>query len=78
MDTNNIPESQMTVEEVLGRYPEAWVIFTGSNMHCLGCFMQRFCTLQEVAEAYQLPLQKLLDDLEEPSNSNNKNQRSTP
>jgi len=64
MDTNNILQAQMTVEEVLKKWPETWVIFKREKTYCIGCFMQRFCTLQEVAEAYQISLQDLLGELE--------------
>jgi hybrid cluster-associated redox disulfide protein len=63
MDTNFFPGSQMTVAEVLRQNPEAWVVFKRKHTDCLGCFMQKFCTLQEAAEAHQLPLPELLDDL---------------
>lgn len=65
MDTKFVLSSQTTVEEVLREYPEAWVVFRRYRTDCLGCFMQKFCTLQEAAEAHQLSLQQLMDDLAE-------------
>jgi hypothetical protein len=42
----------------------------------MGCFMQRFCSLRQVAEAYQLPLQDLIEELEKRVNQSKKSQRS--
>jgi len=42
---------------------------------CVGCFMQQFCTLKDVAETYQLSAEKLIDELNNVSNEGN-NQRS--
>ena len=64
MDARNFLLNQITVEEVLRRWPETWVVFRSKKTHCVGCFMQRFCSLQEVAEAYQLPLHDLIEALE--------------
>lgn len=63
MDTKDVLSSQTTVEELLRLHPEAWVVLKRDMLDCLGCFMQKFCTLQEAAEAHQLPLQELMDDL---------------
>ena len=64
MDTNEFLQVHKTVEEVLKRWPETWEVFKSRKTHCLGCFLQRFCSLKEVAEAYQLPLGDLIGELE--------------
>jgi hybrid cluster-associated redox disulfide protein len=72
MDTNFVLSSQTTVEEVLRGYPDAWVVFRRNRTDCLGCFMQKFCTLQEAAEAHGMSLRQLMDDLSEHIKSNAK------
>jgi hybrid cluster-associated redox disulfide protein len=54
----------MTVETVLQQWPQTWVVFKTQKTACIGCFMQKFCTLQEVADIYQLPVQELLNELQ--------------
>ena len=76
MDTNKFLQDQITVEEVLQRWPETWVVFMNKRTHCVGCFMQRFCSLQEVAEAYQLTFQDLSEELEKRVHQSKKSQRS--
>jgi hybrid cluster-associated redox disulfide protein len=63
MDTNIVFEAQMTVEDTLKLQPKIWMVFMSRQMSCSGCFMQRFCTLQDVAATYQISLPKLLEDL---------------
>lgn len=58
-------QPQLTVEDVLKNWPEAFSIFIHRNTNCIGCLLQRFCTLQDVAEIYQISLQDLMKDLEE-------------
>lgn len=63
METKDVLNSQMTVEEVLKLKPCTWVVFRACGTDCIGCFMQRFCSLQEVAEAYHFPVERLLNEL---------------
>jgi len=64
MDTNDVFQPQMTVEDVLRKWPETWTVFMSKKTDCVGCFMQRFCTIQDVAETYQIPLEVLTGELE--------------
>jgi hybrid cluster-associated redox disulfide protein len=65
METKLILQPQTTVEEVLERFPNTYAVFMKRKTKCIGCFLQKFCTLQDVAETYQLSLTELLRDLEE-------------
>jgi hybrid cluster-associated redox disulfide protein len=58
---------QLTVDKVLQRWPKTFSVFMKNKTKCVGCFMQHFCTLQDVAETYQLSLEKLIEDLENTS-----------
>ena len=76
MNTNDTFQAQMTVEDVLTKWPETWIVFKSEKTSCVGCFMQRFCSLQDVAETYQLPLQDLIVEMEKCVNQSNLFQRS--
>lgn len=57
----------LTVEEVLQRFPPAFSVFMRNKTKCVGCLMQRFCTLADVANMYQIPLEKLIQEIENTS-----------
>jgi hypothetical protein len=54
-----------TVAQVMKAYPQATAVFVSLKTDCLGCHMDKFCTLEEVAVAYELPLALLLSRLRE-------------
>ena len=62
MDDTRI-ELQLTVDKLLQRWPQAFSVFMKNKTKCVGCFMQQFCTLKDVAETYQLSLENLIDEL---------------
>jgi len=64
METKPILQPQMTVEDVLSQWPQAHRAFTALKTKCVGCLLQRFCTLQDVAETYQISFQELTGELE--------------
>jgi hybrid cluster-associated redox disulfide protein len=66
MDTLTIYPN-LTVDEVLQKCPRAFQVFLKNKTRCPGCFMQQFCTLKDVAETYQLSVEKLIDELEQVS-----------
>lgn len=57
--------SKMTVEQAFASFPGAAGVFLASRTGCVGCFLARFCTLEDVARVYELPLQDLLGKLRE-------------
>ena len=63
MDTYVI-HIQLTVEEVLKRWPKVFFVFAKNKTNCPGCFMQHFCTLKDVAETYQILPEKLMAEIE--------------
>lgn len=63
MDARN--EAQMTVEKALARFPGAAGVFLAFRTSCVGCPLARFCTLEDVARVYELPLRDLLGKLRE-------------
>jgi len=62
MDTPTL-HIQLTVDEVLHRWPHAFSVFMKNKTKCPGCFMQQFCTLKDVAETYQISAEKLIDEI---------------
>ena len=64
MDTN-VPDLQMTVEDVLKKWPQTFSVFRTRNTDCIGCLLQRFCSIQDVADTYELSAQDLVGDLEQ-------------
>ncbi|HUG34686.1 MAG TPA: hypothetical protein VMJ90_07945 [Anaerolineales bacterium] len=58
---------EWTVEKTLKNQPEASFVFVRLHTQCVGCWMQKFCTIKDVAEIYQLDLNKLLNDLNQNS-----------
>lgn len=65
----------LTVDEVLKKWPRAFSVFMKNKTKCVGCFMQQFCTLKDVAETYQISQETLIAEIEHVSNEEN-NQRS--
>ena len=77
MNTQILP-AQIAVEDILKKWPQAYAIFNTRNTACVGCMLQRFCTLQDVAETYHIPLSELVVDLENYVNGNSQQMRSNP
>lgn len=75
MDTQVFQE-QDSVEDILKRWPRAMRAFRKHRTNCIGCLLQRFCTLKDVAETYEIELQDLLQDLETCVTENDQSQRS--
>ena len=53
----------LLVAEIMQTWPETVPIFLGYRMICVGCFMSHFDTLEESLKIYNLPVQPILDDL---------------
>jgi hybrid cluster-associated redox disulfide protein len=53
----------LTVEEVLSTHRGAVGTFLAFKTNCVGCHLSRFCTLEDVARVYELPLDDLLSRL---------------
>jgi hybrid cluster-associated redox disulfide protein len=55
---------EMTVDQAFAAHPHARWVFAAYHLSgCNGCARSSAETLAEVAEGYQLPLEKLLADL---------------
>jgi hybrid cluster-associated redox disulfide protein len=54
---------QLTVDEVLERWPATAVVFVRRCMACLGCAMAPLDTLEEAATVYGIELDAFLGEL---------------
>lgn len=52
--------TQWTVADVLTAFPQSAAAFIALRTDCVGCHLDRFCTLEEVAAVYEIPLEQLL------------------
>jgi len=77
MDTRIVLQPELTVEDVLKTWPSAYTVFLNGKAECIGCFLQKFCTLQELAIAYEVPLESFMAELENHVRKINHSQRSS-
>ena len=63
-ERDDIFGTQITIAEVLRRWPAAADVFLHHRLACPGCAMAPFETLDDVAEAYRLDLSGLLGELQ--------------
>lgn len=56
-------QSHWTVDETLKHKSKAIKIFNQYQTHCVGCYMQKFCTLKDVTEIYRIDLGEFLKNL---------------
>ena len=64
-------QSDWTVEETLRQYPQSSPGFIRNRMQCIGCYMQKFCRIKDVAEIYKVDLSAFMQDLNSSENKNN-------
>jgi hybrid cluster-associated redox disulfide protein len=55
--------AKSTVNELLAAHPQAAMVFLALRTSCVGCYLARFCMLEDVARTYELPMQDLLERL---------------
>lgn len=57
--------AQLTVDDVMRRWPQTLPVFVRLKLDCVGCDMAPFETLAEVAKTYDLSLDDLLSQLKQ-------------
>lgn len=55
--------ADMTIAELLSRWPQTAPIFHRHGMACVGCALDSFCSVADAAETYNLPLDQFLAEL---------------
>ena len=57
------PHLHSTVEELLNSWPFAAGAFNSLRTSCVGCYLARFCTLEDVAITYGLSKDEVMDEV---------------
>ena len=60
------------IREVLENYPNAVGVFLKNNLHCVGCAAAQFETLSDVANEFELDVEKLIEEIKEGEKSEKK------
>ncbi len=55
--------ADMAIGDVVDKWPETITVFAKHGMHCVGCTIASFETIEQGAKAHEMDLDKLLDDL---------------
>lgn len=53
----------MTIAELLARWPQTTNVFQRHNMGCVGCVLAPFYTIREAAKVYSLPPEEFIIEL---------------
>jgi len=54
---------EMSISEVVKKYPKTTFVFMDYGLHCIGCPMALDETIEEAAKLHHLDLDKLLNDI---------------
>ena len=54
---------EITIAEVIKKYPKTVFVFMDYGLHCVGCPMAQNDTIEGAAKLHQIDLEKLLKDL---------------
>jgi hypothetical protein len=60
----------LTVAQTLQAEGELARVFIDRKTACVGCYLSRFCTLEEVAKTYEFPVEELLGELQRAAYAN--------
>lgn len=61
--SKNFIVKDMSVSDIIIKYPEVFPVFQKHGLHCVGCFAASFETLEQGAMAHGMDVDKLLKDL---------------
>jgi hybrid cluster-associated redox disulfide protein len=51
------------IEEVVTQYPETMMVFMKNGLHCVGCHVSSFESIEDGAKAHGIDVDALVDDL---------------
>jgi len=54
---------EMTIEEVVSQYPETMMVFMRHGLHCVGCHVSAFESIEEGSMAHGIDVDALVEDL---------------
>ncbi len=52
-----------TIEEIVTKHPETMMVFMKHGLHCVGCHVAAFESIEQGAMAHGIKVDALLDDL---------------
>jgi len=52
-----------TIEEIVAKYPETMMVFMKHGLHCVGCHVAAFESIEQGAEAHGINVDALVADL---------------
>ena len=55
--------AKMKIGEVVNKYPETMEVFFKHELHCVGCAVAQFESIEQGAKAHGIDVKKLIDDL---------------
>jgi len=64
VDTQKITKD-MTIGDVIEKYPETALVFSKFNIGCVGCFAASFETIEDIARVHGTDIEKLVKELNE-------------
>lgn len=54
---------EMTIEQVVSEYPETMLVFMRHGLHCVGCHVSAYESIEEGAMAHGINVDALVADL---------------
>lgn len=63
MAEENKITKDMTIRDVLEKYPETMKVFSKYNIGCAGCFAASFEKVEDIAKVHGTDVDSLIDDL---------------
>lgn len=64
VDTQKITKD-MTIRDVIEKYPETALVFSKFNIGCVGCFAASFETIEDISRVHGTDIEKLVKELNE-------------
>jgi hybrid cluster-associated redox disulfide protein len=61
-----------TIEDVVTKYPESVMVFMKHGLHCVGCHVSAFESIEEGAMAHGINVDALVEDLNKVAESRKK------
>ncbi len=52
-----------SIEEIVTKYPETMIVFMKHGLHCVGCHVSAFESIEQGAEAHGIDVDALVADL---------------
>lgn len=63
MRKKNKITKDMKIEEVLGKYPETFEVFTKHGFHCIGCAAAGFESIEDGANSHKINVKEFVEEL---------------